>query len=315
METRSKRRRANSLQVTLMGSGLMFLALVLAVALVSLWPQSYPKFPPAGAVGDPGVQCLIGWCPGPDARLLVMVMVAGALGSFVHVAKSFGDFVGNDRFMASWIWWYLLKPCIGMALALMLYLIVRALLLTVNAASDSASVNLYGLMAMAGLVGMASKQSTDKFAEVLDTLFRTRRSAGDARRKDQLENPVAVIDEAQPLVLDAESLYVTLRGKGFSRGARVQVNGVERETSLADSTRLAFQLLPEDVATAGSLAVVVVNPPPGGGPSAPLMLEVIAPAKPEPVLAPEPALALALAAPVAMVVASAEEDSAVAALH
>lgn len=308
METRSKRRRANSLQITLMGAGLMLLALVLAVSLVSLWPQSYPKFPPAGAVGDPGVQCLVGWCPGPDARLLVMVMLAGALGSFVHVAKSFGDFVGNDRFMASWIWWYLLKPCIGMTLALMLYLIVRAVFLTVNVASDSASVNLYGLMAMAGLVGMASKQSTDKFAEVLDTLFRTRRTSGDARRKDQLENPVAVITEAQPPVLDAQSLYVTLRGKGFSRGAWVQVNGVARETSLADSSRLAFQLLPEDVAAAGSLAVVVVNPPPGGGPSASLMLEVIAAAELEAESEP------LQAGPVAMVVASAEEDSAVA-LH
>ncbi len=303
METRSKRRRANALQITLMGAGLMLLALTLAVALVSLWPQFYPKFPPAGALGDPGVQCLAGWCPGPDARLLVMVMAAGALGSFVHVAKSFGDFVGNDRFMASWIWWYLLKPCIGMVLALTLYLIVRALFLTMNAASDSASVNLYGLLAMSGLVGMASKQGTDKFAEILNALFRTRHPAGDARRKDPLENPMAVITDAQPPVLDAQSLYVTLRGKGFSRGARVQVNGAERETSLADSSRLAFHLLPEDVSAAGRLAIVVVNPPPGGGPSASLMLEVSAP--PEPVQA----------GPVAMVVASAEEDAAVASLH
>ncbi|MDN6860975.1 hypothetical protein QO207_30655 [Pseudomonas sp. CAN2814] len=309
MDTRSKRRRANSLQISLMGAGLMLLALVLAITLVNLWPQTYPQFPRPGEVGDAGVQCLLGWCPGPDARLLVMVMVAGALGSFVHVAKSFGDFVGNDRFMASWIWWYLLKPCIGMALALMVYLIVRAVLLTLNPASDAASVNLYGLMAMAALVGMASKQGTDKFADVLDALFRTRRSRGDARRKDQLENPVAVISEAQPPLLDAQSLYVTLRGVGFSRGARVQVNGVERETSLADSSRLAFHLLPEDVAVAGSLAVVVVNPAPGGGPSAPLMLEVSAP--PEPEAEPEPALA----GRVAMVVASAEEDSAVASLH
>lgn len=305
METRSKRRRANALQITLMGAGLMCLALVLAAALVDLWPQSYPKFPAAGAVGDPGVQCLVGWCPGPDARLLVMVMVAGALGSFVHVAKSFGDFVGNDRFMASWIWWYLLKPCIGMALALMLYLLVRAVLVAVSAGGDPASVNLYGLMAMAALVGLASKQGTDKFAEVLDALLRTRRGGGDARRKDPLENPVALISEAQPPVLDAQSLYVTLRGKGFSRGARVLVNGAERETSLADSCRLAFQLLPEDVAVGGTLAVVVVNPPPGGGPSASLMLEVSAPEQPEP----------AQSAPVAMVVASAEEDSAVASLH
>ncbi len=305
METRSKRRRANALQITLMGAGLMCLALVLAAALVDLWPQSYPKFPAAGAVGDPGVQCLVGWCPGPDARLLVMVMVAGALGSFVHVAKSFGDFVGNDRFMASWIWWYLLKPCIGMALALMLYLLVRAVLVAVSTGGDPASVNLYGLMAMSALVGIASKQGTDKFAEVLDALLRTRRGGGDARRKDPLENPVALISEAQPPVLDAQSLYVTLRGKGFSRGARVLVNGAERETSLADSCRLAFQLLPEDVAVGGTLAVVVVNPPPGGGPSASLMLEVSAPEQPEP----------AQSAPVAMVVASAEEDSAVASLH
>ena len=308
MEIRSKRRRANALQITLMGAGLVLFALVLAVALVSLWPQSYPKFPPAGAVGDPGVQCLIGWCPGPDTRLLVMVMVAGALGSFVHVAKSFGDFVGNDRFMASWIWWYLLKPCIGMALALLLYLIVRAVSVAVNPASDAASVNLFGLMAMAGLAGMASKQGTDKFADVLDSLFRIRRNAGDARRKDPLENPVAVIHEAQPPVLDAQSLYVTLRGRGFSRGARVQVNGAERETSLADSSRLAFHILPEDVAVGGSLAVVVVNPPPGGGPSASLMLEVSAPAQAE-AESESPH-----ADPVAMVVASAEEDSAVA-LH
>jgi hypothetical protein len=120
--------------------------------------------------------------------------------------------------------------------------------------------------------------------------------------------PSAVITEAQPSVLDAQSLYVTLRGKGFSRGARVLVNGVERETSLADSSRLAFHLLPGDVAAGGSLAVVVVNPPPGGGPSASLMLEVSAPAAPDAESEP------AQAGPVAMVVASAEEDSAVA-LH
>ncbi|MFR0692987.1 hypothetical protein ACLUTX_26585 [Enterobacterales bacterium AE_CKDN230030158-1A_HGKHYDSX7] len=310
METHSKRRRASALQITLMGAGLMLFALLLAVLLVNLWPHSYPAFPPAGALGDPGVQCVIGWCPGPDARLLVMVMVAGALGSFIHVAKSFGDFVGNDRFMASWIWWYLLKPCIGMALALVLYLMVRAVLLAVNVATDSAGVNLYALMAMASLAGMASKQGLDKFAQVLDALFRTRRAAGDARRKDPLENPVAIIQEAQPPVVDTESLYVTLRGVGFSRGARVQVNGVERETSLADSTRLAFQLLPEDVTSAGNLAVSVVNPPPGGGASVPLMLEVIAPPQPE--QESEPAKT---GPPVAMVVASAEEDSALAALH
>lgn len=277
METRSKSRRANSFQIAAMGAGLIFLALVLATLLVCLWPQTYPQFPPPGEIGEPKVQCLIGWCPGADARLLVMVMVAGGLGSFVHIAKSFGDFVGNDRFMASWIWWYILKPFIGMILAVMIYLVIRGGFLTASTTTESSNVNLYGLIAMACLAGMFSKQATDKLGELFDTLFRTSRSDGDAKRKDDLENPVAGISEAQPSIADAQSLYITLRGVGFARGARVQVNGEGRETSLTDSTRLAFQLLPEDVAEAGALAVVVVNPPPGGGPSAPLMLAVAEP--------------------------------------
>ncbi|AGI24170.1 hypothetical protein H681_11500 [Pseudomonas sp. ATCC 13867] len=274
MDTRSKSRRANSFQIGVMGTGLVCLALVLAGLLVALWPQLYPRFPPPGAVGDSGVQCLAGWCPGPDARLLAMVMVAGGLGSFVHVAKSFGDFVGNERFMASWIWWYVLKPFIGMILAVILYLIVRGGFLTVSASGEASNVNLHGLIGMACLAGMFAKQATDKLSELFDSLFRTRRAASDAKRKDVLENPVACIIDAQPPIAGPQATYINLRGTGFARGARVQVNGEGRETTLADSTRLAFQLLPEDVAQAGALVVAVVNPPPGGGSSAPLMLAV-----------------------------------------
>ncbi len=274
MEIRSKSRRANSIQIAAMGAGLVCLALLLACLLVSLWPQFYPKFPPPGAVGDPGVQCLAGWCPGPDARLLAMVMVAGGLGSILHLAKSFGDFVGNERFMVSWIWWYVLKPFIGMILAVVLYLFIRGVFLTSSANGELSSINLHVLIGIACLAGMVSKQATDKLAELFDALFRTRQVAGDARRKDELENPVACIADAQPPTAAAHSTYICLRGAGFARGAQVQVNGESRETTLSDSTRLAFQLLPEDVREAGTLAVVVVNPSPGGGPSAPLMLAV-----------------------------------------
>ncbi|MCJ1885863.1 hypothetical protein LNN38_13495 [Pseudomonas sp. LA21] len=274
MDTRSKSRRANSFQISVMGAGLVCLALLLAGLLVALWPHYYPKFPPPGVLGDPDVQCLAGWCPGPDARLLVMVMAAGGLGSIVHVAKSFSDFVGNERFMTSWIWWYVLKPFIGMIVAMLLYLFIRGGFLTVSATGDETNVNLHGLMGMAVLAGMFAKQATDKLGEVFDTLFRTRRAASDAKRKDVLENPVAYIIEAQPPIAGPHATYICLRGVGFARGVRVQVNGTGRETTLADSTRLAFQLLPGDVAQAGVLNVQVVNPPPGGGPSAPLMLAV-----------------------------------------
>ncbi|QRY78261.1 hypothetical protein JVX91_22125 [Pseudomonas sp. PDNC002] len=276
MDTRTKSRRANHMQIWTMGAGLIFLSLLLAWLLVSLWPQHYPAFPPAGHEGDPEVQCLLGWCPGPDARLLVMVMVAGGLGSFVHIAKSFGDFVGNDRFMASWIWWYILKPFIGMILAVMLYLIIRGGFLTVGSgtaqADGAVNVNLYGLIGMACLAGMFAKQATDKLGELFDTLFRT---TGGDKRRDALGNPVPSLTDAQPGAVDVQSLYVSLQGTGFVRGAVVQVNGVSRETTVSDSTRLAVQLLEEDLEPGRPLSLVVVNPPPGGGESAPLMLPLL----------------------------------------
>lgn len=277
-----KSRRANMMQIWLMGLGLIFLALLLAYLLISLWPRNYPEFPPAGLFSADGAlkndaQCLGDWCPGPDARLLAMVMIAGGLGSFVHIAKSFGDFVGNERFMASWIWWYILKPFIGMILAVVLYLVIRGGFLTVSssgaAAGGTVNINLYGLMGMACLAGMFAKQATDKLSELFDVLFKT---SSKPKRGDAVDNPVPTLIEAQPAVLDAQTLYITLQGRNFIRGAVVQVNGANRETRLNDSTQLAVQLLPEDVAQGSSLSLVVVNPPPGGGASAPLMLPLTA---------------------------------------
>ena len=54
-----------------------------------------------------------------EVDLLVLVLLFGALGSFVHVAKSFASFAGNRALVASWVWWYLLQPVAGMALALL----------------------------------------------------------------------------------------------------------------------------------------------------------------------------------------------------
>jgi hypothetical protein len=52
------------------------------------------------------------WVPGGkvsrEVNLLWLVIIAGALGSFVYGARSFVDFVGNRMIRASWSAWYLL---------------------------------------------------------------------------------------------------------------------------------------------------------------------------------------------------------------
>ncbi|HEY6968828.1 MAG TPA: hypothetical protein VJA94_06480 [Candidatus Angelobacter sp.] len=106
-----------------------------------------------------------------EIRYLLIVVLAGGLGSYVHAATSFADFVGNRRCYASWAWWYVLRPFIGIALALMVYFAVRGGLIGASTGADALSP--YGIGAVAGLAGMFSKQATDKLREVFETLFKT----------------------------------------------------------------------------------------------------------------------------------------------
>ena len=158
----------------LLGAYLIALSVLLAYLLYEVWPR-----------GDDEEITLFfeaSFTVSTEIRRILLVMVVGALGSFVHAATSFVDFVGNRSIFRSWGWWYLLRPFIGLSLATIFYFAIRGGLFSADADADD--VNPFGVAAMAGLVGMFSKQATDKLREVFDTLFRTE---GDDKRKDPLE--------------------------------------------------------------------------------------------------------------------------------
>ncbi len=164
--------------------GLYQVALVLALmaVLFFLWPER----PAKDAPWAPLVIEIGNWKRniGDDGRLMLIVLCTGALGSYVHAATSFTSYVGNRRLVLSWAWWYMLRPFLGSALALVLYFVVRGgLLSTSTAASD---VSVFGVASVAGLAGMFSKQATDKLREVFDSLFRTEKGDGDDARADKL---------------------------------------------------------------------------------------------------------------------------------
>jgi hypothetical protein len=105
-----------------------------------------------------------------ESRLALLVILSGALGSFIHTATSFSRYIGHDKFYKRWIWWYILRPFIGSALALLFYFVIRGGLFT---STSSNEINLYGMLAISGLVGMFSKQATDKLDELFNNLFKT----------------------------------------------------------------------------------------------------------------------------------------------
>jgi hypothetical protein len=202
-----------------------------------------------------------------DRRLLLLVMVVSALGSFIHVASSFGDFVGNRRLTRSWVWWYLLRPYVGVPLATLFYFVVRAGFLT--SGGSAGDVNRFGIAAIAGLVGMFSVKAADKLKELFDTLFKTTQ-----QRKDTLANPLPIVQGLRPskYITGGEFVDVVVTGSGFIPPSTVKVGKTGRETEYRSATELSVKLLAQDIAKAGSVQLSVTNPPPGGGISEPAVL-------------------------------------------
>jgi hypothetical protein len=248
-------------QFTVRLTGILFLlaAAILAYLLTAFWPVK------GGANDDwySGVT-LFGWSftIATEVRLIWLVIIAAALGSYVHTVTSFASYVGNRRLHRSWLWWYVLRTPIGVCLALVFYFVVRAGFFSSGALGKDISP--FGVAALSGMVGMFSKQATDKLREVFDNLFRTAPGKGDDAREDKLATVPLVIEKIEPdsVQKGGAGFSLRVRGKGFVEGCCLVIGGKQRATQLESSTELTGAVTPEDVAAAGVLEVAVLHPGP-----------------------------------------------------
>ena len=102
-----------------------------------------------------------------ETRFLLTSAIAGALGSYIHLASSFVEHAGHKGLNTNWAWWYFLRPLVGSALAVIVYFVVRAGFVS-GAAEASASTNPYGVAAVSALSGMFSRQATEKLRELFE---------------------------------------------------------------------------------------------------------------------------------------------------
>lgn len=182
---------------TLLGIYLMLSILLFAYLLIEFWPVVVLKNDKQAWDGMVTLWIGSSFQVVDAIRLLIIVILSGAIGSYIHATTSFVTYVGNKSFVPSWTWWYLLRPFIGMALALVFYFVIRGGLL--SAGSETADVSHYGIAAVAGLVGIFSKQATDKLEEVFTNLFRTEQGKGDDQRRDKLGDILPVMEKMLPL--------------------------------------------------------------------------------------------------------------------
>lgn len=125
-------------------------------------------------------------------NLLLLVAAMGALGALIHVTSSFADYVGNRQLVWSWVWWLLLRIPIGVALAIVFYMLIRGGLIIPNGSTEP-QINPYGIAGLAALVGMFAKQATDKLADIFENLFRSDKDK--ARSEPLTSHPVTELPQ------------------------------------------------------------------------------------------------------------------------
>jgi hypothetical protein len=142
--------------------------LLLMYFLCRIWPGSAPE--ETGTMETISLfRGLISICVSWEVRLILIVQSTGALGSFVQGASSLVRYLGEWKLEQSYRWWYILRPFIGSALALIFYFSIRGGFLSVNAGAES--ISHFGMAATAGMVGLFSRYAVDKLREVFMTLF------------------------------------------------------------------------------------------------------------------------------------------------
>ncbi len=152
---------------------LMGLATLLVYGILIFWP----------APGSPtSVRFLwFSFSISDEARLIIVVVISGALGSSVHAIRSLYWYVGHQSFKRNWILMYFLLPFGGATLALASYVIIRGGFF--QGSATVSQVNPFSFAAVAVLVGLFSVQAYTWLKEVASTFFKAA-----PQGKDRIEN-------------------------------------------------------------------------------------------------------------------------------
>jgi len=187
------------------GALLVLTTLLVIYGLVQLWPSAPP--PPlaggptttigkptlttagatattAGATTTISTMIIVQAAPNPpvsifgstlrierEARLFLVVALAGALGGLVYALRSLAWYTGNRNLKYSWLLTYPIQPFVGAALATISYVVIRGGLVVVTTQTSSDAANPFGFAAFGALVGLFSVQATEWLKRVFEQVF------------------------------------------------------------------------------------------------------------------------------------------------
>lgn len=177
-------------------------------------------------------------CPAPpDRTMVLLVLLAGALGGVVHALRSFYWYVGEGKLLWNWVGMYVVLPWSSAALGFVFFLVIRAGLYDPSAGTS------YLLVGLAALVGMFSSQAAEKLKAIAEGLFAKApqgTNSAPPSSNDTPLSPTATITSVSPASGPTfGGTVVTILGSGFVAPSTVRFgNTLSPQVTDVDSNTL-----------------------------------------------------------------------------
>lgn len=188
--------------------------------------------------------CFTYSCPGPRPKiLLLMVLLAGAMGGCLHGMFSISWYLGIKEFDCSWIVYYLFRPFSGAFIALVFLLIIRAGFYTPQGAEKDLAVGI------AAIVGIFSQNAVEKLKQIAEAILTKAPSVGEAKKTPTVEKLTIA---GGKLTGDRD---VEMVGTGLAAVTSVKFGEKEAVIKFRSDTKVIVTA--PGAATAGKVPVVV----------------------------------------------------------
>ncbi len=185
--------------------------------------------------------------------ILLLVLLAGALGGTLHSIRSFYFYVGNRDFKWSWVPMYGFGPLTGAALACIFFLCVSGGI--INSQNPS---NRLWIVGLAALVGLFSQQGFEKLKKIFEAIFTTVPPAADKPQSAAAGTAAITIDP----VTGPVGKLVKITGTGFVTGNTTVQFGATPSTDVrVDSPTVLHAVVPAPPAAPAAPVDVAVTVP------------------------------------------------------